>query len=344
MENRLKYLIKLFCGTSPVSKLLKWNYLCIKKLNPNVTYPCTLKVDASITEQLGAMSVAEPLYTRSRRVLFQIPLWRYGPNRVREVSKDAFNGFQPFGSIIGKTYMDLGCGVEHPYGTSTIMFLNGASRTLAFDIRETDQRRAAEALYDLIADCAANPNAWHFSRISRRDFMNNIYKFNIPALEAGDLKMGIANVPLEHVVGDIYANSIGSNSIDFMLSISVLEHLLDFPKALFEIRRTMAPGGIACHYIDLKDHRYYLNPGKYHQWSFLAENDGWSGVCNRLRYSEIRKCIEEANFEILRFEGKKASMPEDFRKHLKGRFRNMSDEDLNITGVFCVLGKPKLEK
>ncbi len=328
MKNTLKVLIRRFFGTSVASELLKWNYSCIKKLNPRI-----VEVDESNAEQF---------FTRSRRILFQTPSWRYGPDRVKEVSKEAFDGFQGFGSIIGKTYLDLGSGAKHPYGTSAIMFLNGASRTAALDVTQPDERRAAEALCDLIADCAADPDNWRFSGISRQDFLNNIYRFNAPALRSGNLKMGIAGTPMEHIIADIDTNSIDSDSIDFMSSRAVLEHFLDFPRALSELRRVMSPGGIAYHHIDLVDHRYYGDPRKYHYWSFLAEDDEWSdGVCNRLRFSELRKYIEDADFEILRFEGRRDRMPTDFRKHLRGRFKRMSDEELNITGVSCVLREPQ---
>jgi hypothetical protein len=137
------------------------------------------------------LSLADRMFTEIRRKLYHWPKWKvkwgYGPNRVNNVSRQAFYNMRHFGSIIGKTYMDLGCGSNHPYGTCAVMFLNGAARTIAFDTRETDEQRAAEALYDLLADCAVDPDSWRFSSISRQDFLNNIYRFNIPALKEGNL-------------------------------------------------------------------------------------------------------------------------------------------------------------
>ncbi len=293
------------------------------------------------------LSLADKVFTEIRRKLCHSPKWkfrwRYGTNRVSQVSKEAFYNLRRYGSMIGKTYMDLGCGSHHPYGTSAVMFLNGAVKTIAFDVKETDEQRAAEALYDLLVDCAADPDSWRFSSISRQDFLNNIYRFNIPALKEGDLKRGIAGVPMKYVVDDIYTNNIPADSVDFMSSRSVLEHFLDFPKALLETKRIMSPGAIAFHSIDLVDHRYYANPDKYHYWSFLAENDDWSdGACNCLRHSEIRKCVAQAGFEILLFHGTKdlVPVPAGFRKYLKGRFKEMSDEDIRIYGTTCVIRKP----
>lgn len=291
--------------------------------------------------------LTDKVFTEIRRKLHHSPewkfRWRYGYNRVNETSKEAFYNLRCFGSMIGKTYMDLGCGSHHPYGTSAVMFLNGAATTIAFDARETDEQRAAEALYDLLADCAVDPDSWRFSSISHQHFINNIHKFNIPALKAGDLKKGIAGVPMKHVVDDIYTNNIPPDSVDFMSSWSVLEHFLDLPGALEAMKRIMSPGAIAFHSIDLADHRYYSKPEKYHYWSFLAEDDDWSdGVCNRLRYSEIRECMAQAGFEILLFEGNKnyVPVPDGFLKHLKGRFKQMSEEDIRFYSTRCVITKP----
>ena len=46
------------------------------------------------------------------------------------------------------------------------------------------------------------------------------------------------------------------------------------------------------------------------------------------------------DFEVLRYENRMGKMPEGFAQQLKGRFRDMSEEELNVTGVFCVLRKP----
>jgi hypothetical protein len=104
----------------------------------------------------------------------------------------------------------------------------------------------------------------------------------------------------------------------------------------------MSPGAIACHAIDLKDHRVYVQPEKYSWWSFLAEEESWSdGHTNRLRATEIRHLLEKIGFEILRYDGtERGDLPADIRKSFKGRFSSMSEEELSITRVDCVLRKP----
>ena len=115
---------------------------------------------------------------------------------------------------------------------------------------------------------------------------------------------------------------------------------MNFDVAVNRLFALMRKGGVACHRIDLVDHRSYVS-SDYHYWSFLAEDDEWSdGLVNRLRSSEIRTSVESAGFEILRYDERIEEMPKDFIKQVKGRFREMTEEELSITGVFCVLRKP----
>jgi hypothetical protein len=223
------------------------------------------------------------------------------------------------------------------------MFLNGARATIALDSYDAPKERAAEALADLLCHCLAQPEQWHWSAIAPEDFYRAIRRFDLEALQKGRLADGIASVPLKHVVSDIHnvtLEALEVDSIDVMSSRAVLEHFLDFEAAASRLFALMRKGGVAYHVIDLVDHRAYED-ARYHWWSFLAEDESWSdGLVNRLRSCEIRPYLENAGFEVLRYENQMGKMPVGFRQHLKGRFRNMSEEELNATGVFCVLRKP----
>jgi hypothetical protein len=103
-----------------------------------------------------------------------------------------------------------------------------------------------------------------------------------------------------------------------MPSRAVLEHCLDFEAAARCLFALMRKGGVAYHVIDLVDHPAYEDAG-YHWWSFLAEDESWSdGLVNRLRSCEIRPYLENAGFEVLRYETQMGKMPGGFRQHLKG--------------------------
>ena len=105
----------------------------------------------------------------------------------------------------------------------------------------------------------------------------------------------------------------------------------------------MAPGGTGYHLIDFVDRT--TAPTDYHWWSFLAEEEDWPHKeCNRLRASEMRDIIDAAGFEVLKYSPiSQEPLPSGFRKQLKGRFAEMSDEELSVLRVACVMKKPKVE-
>jgi hypothetical protein len=293
------------------------------------------------TIEYASWDQLDPIFTLARRRLFQDPEWRYGPRRVHEVARRVFDRFRVHGGIEGKVYCDLGCGEHHPFGTSAILLLNGAASTVALDRVKFDLARAAEALFDLLTDCLIDPDSWHWRDGSRGDFLKRIEQFDLRALRAGDLERGIADVPMRLVSSELSDCPIGEGSIDRMSSQAALEHFLDFERAISRLRSMMAPEGIAYHAIDLVDHRSYVDPQRYHWWSFLAEGSDWSdGLCNRLRYSEIRKKVEEAGFEILRFDGARRAMPPGFESQIRGRFAEMPRDELETYGIECVIRNP----
>lgn len=281
------------------------------------------------------------LYTALRRELRNRPEWRYGPQRVHEVAREGFDAVKDHAPILGQRYCDLGCGVYHPFGVSAVMYLNGAASTLGLDLQRSNPQRAAEALGDLLMDCLSFPDRWHWSGLSRAEFMERLHRFDLKALVAGDLASGIKGLLLDHVITDIHSPVLPAGSIDVMTSRAVLEHFLDFGRAVERFYALLRPGGVAAHVIDIVDHRHYEDPSAYHYWSFLAEGDEWSdGVTNRLRSCEIRPQFERVGFEILRYENRRGQLPVGFLHQVKGRFRAMSAEELSITTVQCVLRKP----
>jgi SAM-dependent methyltransferase len=291
---------------------------------------------------LGSMhwTKVDRQYTALRREVRSRKDWRHGPNRVHEVAKEGFDAVKAHAPFVGQRFCDLGCGVFHPFGISTVMYLNGAATTIGLDLHHSDPRRAAEALADLLMECLAFPERWHWSEVSRNEFIDRIRQFNLAALMEGDLRQGVGTLPLRHCVTDIHSPALAEGSIDIMTSRAVLEHFLDFGRAVERFYALLSPGGIASHVIDLVDHRAYEGPG-HHYWSFLAEGDEWSdGLVNRLRSCEIRPHFERVGFEVLHYENVCGTMPAGFLRQVKGRFAAMSAEELSVTGVRCVLRKP----
>ncbi len=298
-----------------------------------------LSLDPELKTDLGWADL-DRSYTFCRRQLHSRPDWRYGPTRVHQVAKEGFQAISQYTGIHAKTYCDLGCGIYHPYGISVVMYLNGAASTIALDLHETDNQRAAEAIADLLCDCICLPELWNWSGIDTNEFLRRAKQFDLCALRSGRLNDGLKELPLKHVVTDIHKPALKEGSIDLMTSRGVLEHFLDFGVAVDRLFALMRSGGVAFHHIDLVDHRAYENKD-YHYWSFLAEKGDWTdGIVNRLRSCEIRLCFERAGFQVLRYENRIGSMPDGFKDRIVGRFRQMSEEELNVIGIFCVMKKP----
>jgi hypothetical protein len=285
-------------------------------------------------------SELDKYFTLSRRTLLADSAWRYGPERVREVAREGFEHISKYCSMEGKRYCDLGCGTFHPFGVSAVMFLNGVGSTISLDLEHSDHVRAAEALYDLLADCIVFPEKWHWSGGSTEAFLAGVRRFNLEALKQGKLVDGISHLPMGYAVTDIHSPQIEPDSIDVMTSRAVLEHFLDFGTAVERLFSIMAPGGVAFHSIDLVDHRAYKSKD-FHYWSFLSEGPDWSdGVCNRLRSKEIRPVLEKAGFEIASYKEKTSDMPEGFISHVSPHFLDkMTPEELEVIGVECVIRK-----
>jgi len=279
------------------------------------------------------------VYTFCRRQLATMADWRYGPRRIEEVAKEGLVGISPHINILGKDYCDLGCGTFHPFGISAVFYINGANSCVALDYEPSDMVRAAEALADLITDSICFPDKWHWSSISREEFMARTMMFDLDSLRSGDIESGIGKVPIRHIVTDIHHPILEPRSIDIMSSRATLEHFLDFKLAISRLYDLMRDGGVAYHSIDLVDHRAYLDE-KLHYWSFLSEPPEWSdGVCNRLRSSQIKECLETQGFQVLLYEKTEGEMPEGFRLQLAYPYNEMSLEDLNTTGVRCIIKK-----
>lgn len=281
------------------------------------------------------------LFTALRREVRSRRDWRHGPNRVHEVASESFNAVRPHATMVGQRFCDLGCGVFHPYGVSAVMFLNGARSTLGLDLHGSDARRAAEALADLLLECLAFPDRWHWSETPRDEFIARVRQFDLAALMDGKLEKGLAGLPLANCITDIHSPMLAEGSIDVMTSRAVLEHFLDFGRAVERFYALLSPGGVAFHHIDIVDHRAYEGP-QHHFWSFLAEDEAWTdGVVNRLRSCEIRPHFERVGFEVLSYENRRGTMPSGFLAQVKGRFKAMPAEELSITGVNCILRKPR---
>src|SRR5690606_6450098 len=141
-------------------------------------------------------------------------------------------------------------------------------------------------------------------------------------------------------------------SVDRFASRAVLEHFLDLPEACRVLHRMCGPAAVGVHHIDMRDHRAYSSPGRFHYWSFLTRHgtrptaDGTRSetyprtdedLTNRLRWHEVRNIFEEAGFEFLEVDLRKETLPEGLREQLVAPYDELTDDDLSVTGATFVV-------
>jgi SAM-dependent methyltransferase len=134
---------------------------------------------------------------------------------------------------------------------------------------------------------------------------------------------------------------IPGGSVDFVWSHAVLEHVrrAEFLPTMRELRRVLAPGGVASHRIDLADHLGgALNNLRFRRT--LWESSTWSSsgfYTNRIRYREMLDLFHEAGFasNVVRVDRWK-QLPTPRRK-LDREFRHQPDQDLVVSGFDVIL-------
>jgi SAM-dependent methyltransferase len=129
---------------------------------------------------------------------------------------------------------------------------------------------------------------------------------------------------------------IPSNTIDFVFSNVVLEHLLldEFEAIIQELYRLQKPGGVAFHIIDLRDHlNDSLNSLRFSPrvWSLVTDKLG--SYTNRLRASQILDIFRRAGYQIFEQQQTHWSEIPIPREKLHPNFQRLSDDDLRTSGL-----------
>lgn len=163
----------------------------------------------------------------------------------------------------------------------------------------------------------------------------------------------------------------GKASFDLILSRAVLEYLTDSDFAFSVMNDLLSPGGMMAHKIDLRDDEMFSGKGM-NPLTFLTIRDSiyrlmtvGSGRCNRRLIDYYRRTMNELAYEAKFFVtcvlGEKSellphkekiapsvdysegahTLINDIRPRLHGDYKNLTDEDLLVSGVFLVARKPE---
>jgi Methyltransferase domain len=144
--------------------------------------------------------------------------------------------------------------------------------------------------------------------------------------------------------------SIPDESIDFIYSNAVLEHVVDMRRVAHELARVSKDGAWSAHQIDWRDHRDFSRPLEHlvlgeDEYRKAADAANWKyEFGNRLRSIEFGACFEDAGFEIVDRQPNMLAEP-DYLKDVLPRLRanrfssysNWPDDDLaRISGRMFV--------
>jgi predicted SAM-dependent methyltransferase len=135
--------------------------------------------------------------------------------------------------------------------------------------------------------------------------------------------------------------SIPSNSVDFIFSQAVLEHLRrhEFLDIMTELRRILKPTGISSHQVDLKDHL----GGALNNLTFTEKN--WESdffvksgfYTNRIQFVDMVKMFKKAAFNVnITHINKWEKLPTS-RSQMNHIFQKYTDDELLISSFDVVL-------
>lgn len=134
---------------------------------------------------------------------------------------------------------------------------------------------------------------------------------------------------------------IQGNSVDLVVSQSVLEHVVDLPATYKALFQWVKPGGWMSHQIDFKSHGLSTRWNGYRTcsdrlWEITLGKRPF--MINRQPASAHLRLLEEAGFRVVTHQ---KFMRKDGirREELAPRWSDISDEDLNCSGMYVIATK-----
>lgn len=135
---------------------------------------------------------------------------------------------------------------------------------------------------------------------------------------------------------------VDDNSVDLLISQSVLEHVVDLRQTLASVFRWLKPGAITSHQFDLTshdivsgwdEHRRFSDPA----WKLVVGRRPF--MINRMAYSTVIATFEECGFRVVRADRMQMA-PTVPRNNLAQMWRGASDDDLSTYGGYVIAQKP----
>ena len=223
-------------------------------------------------------------------------------------------------SIIGKVVVEFGPGGSN--FSALIGHAMGVSRSILIDIEPMDQLTldSTEQNFTLIKDELE-------TRIKSKAIRNH----NFSGIDYSYMSEGITSLGL-----------LESNSVDFLWSHSVLQHIhIDsFLNVLNEFHRILKPGSLMSHKVDLKDCiAFGLNNMRFSDVTWNSDRFFTSGFyTNRIRRDELINLFSDSGFDVIKtnnfyFEEIPLNLTQ-CSEDIRARY---NEHDLIYSGTHCVL-------
>ncbi|EKD09730.1 methyltransferase domain-containing protein [Limnospira platensis] len=229
-------------------------------------------------------------------------------------------------NLRGKTVLDFGSGQYNPIGLSLILYVNGADNVLALEPGNIDSRSAYYAAQEIVKTILFNPDVFNFSGIDNDEMKRRLITLdlrNISAFldEKPDYPIDLGGVSFINNI-----NYVTEESLDLVVSISVLEHIQDLESELVRQRHLMSDRGVGIYIVDFSAHN--KKSKRYDPFSVLY--GGKHPSLNLLRASDIRELLENAGFFVQETDILKGKRENIDKARLHKRFRSYSIDDLCV--------------
>lgn len=207
-------------------------------------------------------------------------------------------GYEP----AGKRFLEVGTG-RAPF-TPLAFWLMGAEHTVTIDLDPLVKDELLNVGVSVMQDNAEEIRSM-FGDLLDEDRLGEILAVRVPSSRELILQTGA----IEYIAPvDASATGLPDNSVDFITSFTVFEHIPPsiLHDILVESTRVQAPGGAHAHFVDYSDHFAHQDSSISHV-NFLQYDDvAWQRLAgnrdtyvNRLRHDDMLALLAEAGHQIV---------------------------------------------
>ncbi|BAI87886.1 hypothetical protein NIES39_A00450 [Arthrospira platensis NIES-39] len=288
--------------------------------------------DRNVGRRMSEVKAIIDAYVLDHRFCF------LNPNRSMEHLKArlaAAPDIFPPSKIRGASIIDFGSGRFDMLGISILLFANMARHIYAVETARPDRKLPYLAALE-----------------TAKLILSKLEKYKLLPIDSEEMKRRVATIDYEKIeiisadgVPDngIHINEgitvqksidgIQQNSIDLIMSTSVLEHVRDFEQVMRQQFSLLKPGGVAIHAVDFTDHRHDLP--EYHPFMFYYDNK--KKDVNGMRDVDMIRIFDNIGFSVKTTRVFKLDEKDIDVERLTAHYKRYPVKDLLTRGATFVL-------